>query len=65
MERYEYKTVALDFGHGVFKSKIPDLEDSLNHEAKDGWRLHEILVIAAGQGSSERFLVVLERKMTS
>ncbi|WP_409934822.1 DUF4177 domain-containing protein [Rheinheimera sp. MMS21-TC3] len=61
MSQYEYKTLSLDYSHGLFRRKDPDLESALNREAEDGWRLRNILVPAQNFGETEKFLVVLER----
>jgi transcriptional regulator with XRE-family HTH domain len=41
MKRYEYKTVEMPFKFGFFKQKTPDVENLLNAEGEQGWRLHK------------------------
>lgn len=62
MRQYEYKTIALNYGHGILKRKDPDLDEALNNEAKEGWRVRQIVVPAKELGQSEKFLVLLERE---
>ena len=63
MKKYEYKTITLDQkGWGLIKSReVPDLEAVLNREARDGWRLKEIILPSAAFGESDRIIVIFER----
>ena len=66
MAKYEYKTTTLEQkGLGLFKSReVPDLENTLNREAREGWRLREIILPSAAYGDSDRVIVVFERQLT-
>ena len=63
MVKYEYKTIRISQkGSGLIKSRtIPDLESTLNSEAKEGWRLCEIIQPAAAFGESTAVIVIFER----
>ena len=63
MVKYEYKTIRISQkGWGLTKSRtIPDLESTLNREAKEGWRLCEIIQPAAAFGESTAVIVIFER----
>ena len=64
MGRFEYKTITIrQKGLGLFRSrKVPELENTLNSEARDGWRLREILVPSGFLGEADNVILVLERK---
>lgn len=65
MKRYEYKTLELPFKFGIFKQGTPDIEDALNSEGAEGWRLHQmVLPASSNMGQSERMIAILEREMT-
>lgn len=63
MTKYEYKAVTLkQKGLGIFTSrKIPELEDALNREGRDGWRLNEIVLPSGALGESDRVILIFER----
>ncbi len=65
MTKYEYKTIRIDQkGWGLYKSrKIPDLENTLNQEGKEGWRLCEIVLPSAAFGESDAVIVIFEREL--
>ena len=64
MTKYEYRTITLEQkGLGLFKSReVPDLENALNREGKDGWRFREVLLPSGAFGESDRVIVVFERE---
>jgi hypothetical protein len=62
MTKYEYKTIRISQKGWGFKSRtIPDLESTLNREAKEGWRLCEIIQPDAAFGESTAVIVIFER----
>jgi hypothetical protein len=63
--KYEYKTITLEQkGLGLFKSRdVPDLENALNREGRDGWRLHDLLMPSAAFGESDRVVLMFEREI--
>jgi len=66
MKKYEYKTIPLKFkGLGLFKSREinPDLEDVLNREGLDGWRLSKVVVPSKELGESENIIIIFEREI--
>ncbi len=65
MTKYEYKTITLaQKGLGLFKSReVPDLENTLNREGRDGWRFREVIQPSAAFGESDKMIVVFEREV--
>lgn len=66
MKQFEYKTVFLKFkGLGFFKSRkiSPDLENVLNREGRDGWRLSKVVVPSKDFGESENVIIIFEREI--
>ena len=63
MSKYEYKTITLDQkGLGLVKSReVPDLENSLNREGRDGWRFREVIFPSCAFGESDKVIVVFGR----
>jgi hypothetical protein len=62
--KYEYKCVSAKIeGSGVFSAKqIPELEKMLNHYAKYGWRLKEMIMPQVSLGTASEIVLVLERE---
>ncbi len=55
MQKYEYKTIRVtqkEKGLGFASSSMPDLENILNQEGIDRWRLCEIVQPAAVFGAT-------------
>jgi hypothetical protein len=66
MQKYEYKTILLEFkGLGLFKSRkiSPNLEDVLNREGRDGWRLNKVVLPSKDLGESENVIIIFEREI--
>jgi hypothetical protein len=62
MKRVEYKIVKVPI-KGIFKRDVsPDLENVLNSEGKDGWRLANSVVPASGFGESDRVVLIFMRE---
>jgi hypothetical protein len=62
MSSVEYKVVKVPM-KGVFTRDVsPELENVLNAEGRDGWRLVNSIVPAGGMGESERVVLVLMRE---
>ncbi|MBI3714066.1 MAG: DUF4177 domain-containing protein [Burkholderiales bacterium] len=57
----EYKTVDLEFGHGIFTKRFPDIQSALNENAREGWELIQILEPSKNFGETSKFILVLER----
>jgi len=63
MNTVEYKVVKLPM-KGVFARDVsPDLENVLNNEGRDGWRLVNSVVPASGMGESERLVLIFMREV--
>ncbi|KZN62846.1 hypothetical protein N473_18195 [Pseudoalteromonas luteoviolacea CPMOR-1] len=64
MTKYEYKTLELPFKFGIFKQGTPDIDEALNAEGKDGWRLKQmVLPASSNMGQSEKMIAILEREL--
>ncbi|MBQ4835763.1 MULTISPECIES: DUF4177 domain-containing protein [Pseudoalteromonas] len=64
MKKYEYKTVELPFKFGFFKQGTPDIEEVLNAEGAEGWRLNQmVLPASSNMGQSEKMIAILEREL--
>ena len=62
MNKLEYKVVKLAM-KGVFTKDVsPDLENVLNSEGRDGWRLVNTVLPAGGLGESERLVLIFMRE---
>lgn len=62
MQKYEYKTIRVSQkGLGLDSGRMPDLENILNQEGKDGWRLCEIVQPAALFGETTAVIVIFEK----
>lgn len=64
-QKYEYKTITLaQKGLGLFTSRqIPELEATLNREARLGWRLCQIMMPSGAKGESDKVILVFEREV--
>lgn len=64
MDRFEYKTVTIkQKGTGLFRARrVPELENTLNREAGDGWRLREVVTPSGAFGESDKMILILERQ---
>jgi len=64
-QNYEYKTITLaQKGLGLFTSRqIPELEATLNREARLGWRLCQIMMPSGAKGESDKVILVFEREV--
>ena len=70
MQTHEYKTTIIEFKQGFFAglkpAKLPDLTATLNKEAKDGWRLVQILPPDLMMSNSiEKLVVIFERPLSA
>ena len=63
VKKYEYKTINIEFGAGLFKRGIPDVAGVLNKEGADGWRLRQMILPETTGGGSERMVAILEREL--
>ena len=62
MQSLEYKVVKVPM-KGIFSRDISgDLENILNAEGKDGWRLVSSVVPASSFGESERVVLIFMRE---
>ncbi|WP_249977997.1 DUF4177 domain-containing protein [Vreelandella olivaria] len=64
MKKYEYKTIEMPFKFGIFKQKTPDVENLLNAEGAQGWRLHQVVLPASSNfGQTDKMVVIFEREI--
>jgi hypothetical protein len=64
MTAYEYKTVILEqktLGNNQSK-EAPVLEETLNREARAGWRFHQSLRPSIVVGEPDRVILIFERE---
>jgi transcriptional regulator with XRE-family HTH domain len=64
VKKYEYKTIELPFKFGIFKQGTPDIDEALNAEGAEGWRLNQMVIPASSNmGQSEKMIAILEREL--
>lgn len=63
MNKVEYKVMKLPTKAIFTKDVSPDLENVLNSEGRDGWRLVNTVLPASGLGESERVVLIFMREM--
>ena len=65
MKRYEYKTITLKIkGLGLFKRKeVPELEDTLNKDGAEGWKLSKVVLPTRDFGESDSVIIIFEREI--
>jgi len=65
MSKVENKVVKLRMkGLGILTKDVsPDLEDSLNSEGRDGWRLVNSVTPASGFGESAKLVLIFMREV--
>ncbi len=63
MQQYEYKTRPIRFSFGLFKKGTSNVDTVLNEEAKQGWRLRQMIMPAESMGGSEQMVAILERRI--
>jgi len=61
MGRFEYKTVVLPFRMGIFKKGLPDIQEALNTEGREGWQFKQIILPSSEWGKSDNIVAILER----
>jgi hypothetical protein len=64
LEKFEYKVIRLPIvGWGIFKKDVPaNLQNTLNAEGANGWRLVNSNVIATGFGESNKLVCIFMRE---
>lgn len=65
MPTFEYKTTMIEYPKlkaGWFRRPLPELEPILNREARNGWRLKQVLQPAEGFGYTTGFIAIFERE---
>lgn len=63
MQSVEYKVVKTPM-KGIFRRDVsPDLNNILNAEGKDGWRLVNSVVPTSGFGESDQVVLILMREI--
>ncbi len=63
MKKYEYKSVVIKFDHGWFKKGTSNVDDALNEEAADGWKLSQMIMPTDSTGGTEQMIAILEREI--
>ena len=62
MKSVEYKVVKVPM-KGIFKRDVsPNLDNVLDSEGRDGWRLANSIIPASGFGESDRVVLIFMRE---
>ena len=61
MTSFEYKTILLPYKPSAFQSDSPEIQDALNLEAQQRWKLSQLVLPSSIWGRSGGMLAILER----
>lgn len=61
MSRAEYKTILLPYKPSTFQGDSPEIQDALNAQAADNWRLSQIVMPSTLWGRAGGVMAILER----
>ena len=61
MTTYEYKTILLPYKPSMFQSDSADIQDAINVEAQQQWRLKQLVLPSTIWGRSNGMLAIFER----
>jgi hypothetical protein len=61
MTKFEYKTIVLPYRTGIFAGDSFDLQEGLNKEGAEGWRLSQIVLPSTVWGRANGMVAILER----
>ena len=61
MNKIEYKTVLLPYKTGLFQGDSTDLNDKLNVEGQEGWKLSQIVLPSTVWGRANTMIAIMER----
>ncbi len=61
MKKIEYKTVLLPYKTGIFQSDSAEVQDLLNAQGAEGWRLSQIVLPSTVWGRANTMVAILER----
>jgi len=61
MKAYEYRSIVLNFRVGLFKQGLPDIQEALNKEGREGWQFKQMLLPSSSWGTSDSMVAILER----
>ena len=63
MKTFEYKSIVLSFRAGIFKQGLPDIQEALNKEGREGWQFKQMLLPSSSWGTSDSMVAILERAL--
>ncbi len=63
MNKVEYKVITLPMKGFIARDVSPDLENSLNSEGREGWRLVNSTIPASTFGESEKLVLIFMREI--
>ena len=61
MATYEYKTILLPYKPSTFQSDSADIQEAINVEAQQQWRLSQLVLPSTIWGRSNGMLAIFER----
>jgi hypothetical protein len=61
MTNYEYKTILLPYKPSTFQSDTSELQDALNVEGQQQWRLSQVVLPSTIWGRSNGMIAIFER----
>jgi hypothetical protein len=61
MNKIQYKTVLLPYKTSLFQGDSTDLNDLLNKEGAEGWRLSQIVLPSTVWGRANTMIAIMER----
>lgn len=61
MSQFEYKTIMLPYRPSVFQGDSAEINDALNKESADRWRLAQLVLPSTVWGRSNAMVAILER----
>jgi hypothetical protein len=64
MSMLEYKTRLLPYKPSIFQSDNFEIQEALNLDAAEGWRLNQIMIPSSLWGRSNGVIAILERTKT-
>ena len=65
MQSFEYKTLMLPYKPSIFQSDSFDIQEALNADGAQGWKLSQILIPSSLWGRSNGVIAILERPKAS
>jgi len=61
MTTFEYKTILLPYRPSVFQDESTDIQEALNKEGQQQWKLSQLVVPSTLWGRANGIIAILER----